>query len=641
MIITPKGKTNFSRRKFLRLLLLLLFLFSFSLLFATKKCPKCGFVNPDKNKICEKCGNPLIRRIQIPLVVGKDKEEAIKILESKNFSIRIEEIPSEESLGKVLRQSPVGSVECNTGSRIKVTIWVGVPPTIPKWVRKIMTYEGWPVEGKGMAGILIGDSINSVTSTLGEPTQQEENFFLYQWENEELKISFREGRVDTLAIKISPFLREKLNTPISLIQEALREKEPEEEDSIKKVYFQNGIVFIFSSDKLDTLIELKVFAPRKEPFWITTLKKYGINLTSLSVGLLGIGMYSDSITILLGKPNKNISNTLIYEYLDNYLQFSIVGDEIDTITISLTQELLDSMPIPKTMEEINHSYSKATISNDTEMIYPDLGFNLKFNEMGFLKDIKLYQKKYYNMVLIPAGKFILGTSQKDIRKIQERYPKWKDEYFVDETPQRIISLTYSYYIDKYEVTNRQFQKFVKATGYEVKGDWKFEPGKENYPAVGVTWEDANAYAEWVGKRLPTEIEWEKAARCSLGIWFPWGNDFYDAPNFANYDSSRIGRLIPVDSLEGGKSPYGVFNMAGNAMEWCANPYDADYYKWLPKIDPKGTEGIKSDTFISVRGGSFLSSLFGIRCSYRYYFKKDISRGDLGFRCVKDIKGEEK
>lgn len=168
--------------------------------------------------------------------------------------------------------------------------------------------------------------------------------------------------------------------------------------------------------------------------------------------------------------------------------------------------------------------------------------------------------KKENMVLVPAGEFTMGG----------------DRRF--EPEEKIVFLD-AFYIDKYEVTNRDYKVFVDATGRTAPRYWldgTYPPGMDNYPAYEVTWQDAQAYAIWVGKRLPTDQEWEKAARGTDGRLYPWGNEF-DAKKCNSYESkdrsSGYGpdSLDPVDSHPEGKSPYGCHNMTGNVWEWTSSP----------------------------------------------------------------------
>jgi len=242
------------------------------------------------------------------------------------------------------------------------------------------------------------------------------------------------------------------------------------------------------------------------------------------------------------------------------------------------------------------------------------------------------------MVLIPAGEFPMGSKESEGDK--------------DEHPQHTVYLP-AYYIDKYEVTNAQYYQFWLADGGEKSkhapasygnaysiGDWpEVAKTKPNYPVVGVSWFDAQAYCEWAKKRLPTEAEWEKAARGADSRTWPWGNDFNENINDKNKHSNRWdgddgydNTIAPVGSYPTGVSTYGVYDMAGNVWEWVADWYDKDYYSHSAKNNPKGPDKGKLRI---VRGGSWRNREYTQKCANRYYCYPDIWGNTLGFRCVKD------
>lgn len=237
------------------------------------------------------------------------------------------------------------------------------------------------------------------------------------------------------------------------------------------------------------------------------------------------------------------------------------------------------------------------------------------------------------MVLVPAGEFTMGTDD----------PNAPD----DQRPARKVNVD-AFYIDKHEVTNAQFQEFILADGYKTRKYWTKEGWdfiqKERYlyidiarvpyriesplgfdrnivstepdhPVIGVSWYEASAYAKWAGKRLPTEAEWEKAARGTDARLYPWGNkfDFSKLNYFPTYK-----KLSPVGSYPEGASSYGVLDMAGSVAEWCA-------------------DSLQDGNIKVVRGGNWSSIRKNLRCpsrvkkspSYRYY--------TVGFRCTKSIK----
>lgn len=225
-----------------------------------------------------------------------------------------------------------------------------------------------------------------------------------------------------------------------------------------------------------------------------------------------------------------------------------------------------------------------------------------------------------DMVRIPRGEFVMGSSD-----------------HMDETPHRVV--LDSYFIDKYEVSNAQFGGFMKATGHAAPAYWD-DPrlNKPNQPVVGVNWYDAKAFCEWKGKRLPTEAEWERAAKGPEGDrHYPWGHKL--TPQHANY-GQKVGRTKPVDAYPQGVSGFGVYNMAGNVFEWVSDWYQRDYYKESLALNPQGPrEGYNwanQGPVKALRGGSWLAPETSLHTSHRFWNQpENNSYGvGLGFRCAK-------
>jgi len=254
------------------------------------------------------------------------------------------------------------------------------------------------------------------------------------------------------------------------------------------------------------------------------------------------------------------------------------------------------------------------------------------------------------MVYVPAGEFSMGSAAGE-RGSQS-----------NEKPQHVVYLD-AYWVDRTEVTTAQFRRFVQATGYvtaaerqgwayawvesakswqEVRGaDWRhpFGPGSEardDHPVVQVSWTDAAAYCAWAGAALPTEAQWEKAARGTDGRLYPWGNEF-DGTR-VNYGDSVYGGdsidgfrfTAPVGSYPQGASPYGALDMAGNVWEWTADRYGAGYYASSPQRNPAGPERGGSRV---LRGGSWNHESSGMRSAYRLEAPGTTLVDNFGFRCV--------
>ncbi len=246
------------------------------------------------------------------------------------------------------------------------------------------------------------------------------------------------------------------------------------------------------------------------------------------------------------------------------------------------------------------------------------------------------------MINIPEGEFLMGDNN-GAR---------------NQRPEHTIRLD-SYYIDQFEVTMERYQKFLDETNHDLPPLWDDFAASENAkdrPAVGMAWDSARAYCAWTGKRLPTEAEWEKAARGADGRRYPWGHmqPFVDIARYnlgttgwvsyevtlASVTSGVSGMSIRHGLTQGTKSPYGLYHMAGNASEWVADWYDRTYYEESAERNPTGPKEGERKIY---RGGSWEDPPKWLAVTTRRSAEPDfpIDANDLtiGFRCAMDAKGK--
>ncbi len=215
------------------------------------------------------------------------------------------------------------------------------------------------------------------------------------------------------------------------------------------------------------------------------------------------------------------------------------------------------------------------------------------------------------MVLVPAGYFLMGSEEGD----KDEQPRHK--VYVD-----------AFYIDTSEVTCARYKRFLEDTGYTPHQLWITEYDRPKDPVVGVSWYDASAFARWAGKRLPTEAEWEKAARGGLAEKkYPWGDEIDRGK--ANYNSFGT---TPVKSYE--PNECGLYDMAGNVWEWCRDWYSKDYYDTTPHKNPHGP---MLGEIKVVRGGAWYNNESALRVSNRHKSYPSVGSFNTGFRCVKSVK----
>jgi formylglycine-generating enzyme required for sulfatase activity len=278
-------------------------------------------------------------------------------------------------------------------------------------------------------------------------------------------------------------------------------------------------------------------------------------------------------------------------------------------------------------------------------------------------DVWVNPRDGMEMVYIAPGKFILGTSDAHIDRWPKERPEDRREWLKIEQPLKLeqpqcrVNLP-GYWIGRTEVTNAQYLRFVQATGHRAPDHWKgaqIPPRLENSPVVFVDWQDAHAYCKWAGGRLPSELEWEKAARGTDGRIFPWGNQWdakrcrnfelitgktYPSPDawgvamrqwLRSHDPVREGPTA-VGSYSAGASPYGCMDMAGNVWEWCADWFDGGAYEGYAKGDLTPP---RSGTHRVLRGGSWYEVLpHYFRCANRYWNIPRPRNYLFGFRCAR-------
>ena len=241
-----------------------------------------------------------------------------------------------------------------------------------------------------------------------------------------------------------------------------------------------------------------------------------------------------------------------------------------------------------------------------------------------------------NLILIPAGTFTMGSERRA----------------ADEKPMHKVYLD-AYYIGKYEVTNAEYYAFWVSDASRRHtpenfahlpdiGEWPARAKQfPNHPIVGVSWHDAKAYAEWRGMRLPTEAEWEKAARGYTDRTWPWGNAMEPYANTSAAEDGYENQLAPVGSFPRGKSYYGALDMAGNVWEWTADWYSDVYYWRSLQANDNASRSAKRNppgpdvgSWRVIRGGSYIDALPRCSTTFRFYLYPRLKTSFVGFRLAK-------
>jgi len=244
------------------------------------------------------------------------------------------------------------------------------------------------------------------------------------------------------------------------------------------------------------------------------------------------------------------------------------------------------------------------------------------------------------MRLVPAGEFSMGSDADDaLSECQKYIIDCQRNWFIDEEPLHTVYLD-TFYMDEYEVTNAMYAACVKAgactpphaDSSATRDSYYGNEAFDNYPVIAVDWNQAKTYCEWRGARLPTEAEWEKAARGLDGRIYPWGNraPTCSLANFEPFDGNEcVGDTSAVGSYPQVVSPYGIYDLAGNVWEWVADWYDEHYYANSPYRNPSGPE---SGKYRVLRGGSWKHNEINLRASLRLGSEPDYWLSYLGFRC---------
>ncbi len=228
-----------------------------------------------------------------------------------------------------------------------------------------------------------------------------------------------------------------------------------------------------------------------------------------------------------------------------------------------------------------------------------------------------------NRVLIPAGEFMMGRS----KSTRDDNTKMRPIVLLDDRPYHKVSLD-AFWLDKTEVTNAAYAKFLAAATRKAPYHWvngKVPAGEETFPVYNVDWDDASAYCAWSGGRLPTEAEWERAARSGReGLNYPWG-DKIDA-KLARYGTQSG----PGPVAQFPANDFGLFDMAGGVSEWCRDWFDREYYKASPAANPQGPE---TGVYKVIRGGAWSDSGPRVTVFFRNWVRTTQKTPNLGFRCA--------
>ncbi len=317
--------------------------------------------------------------------------------------------------------------------------------------------------------------------------------------------------------------------------------------------------------------------------------------------------------------NPHPADKSIRQSLNAYLTWDILDPELENAVYTIYLEANNEHPsvvIADGLSELH--FDPATFLEDTQYYWQVVatapaGKRFESSVWTFRTDYFPYPPEVDSMVRVPAGEFQMGCDADN-----SGY-----QCFSNQVPLHAVYLD-AFEIDKFEVTNKQYRACVEAgicnlprkTNSRTRSSYFYNPEYDYYPVIFVSNWDARAYCGWVGKRLPTEAEWEKASRGAIDIrpW-PWGDDPFDCSR-ANHNCLADTDTDRVDRYPAGQSPYGVMNISGNVWEWVQDYYDDNYYKTSPYYNPVNTVQTQRYPFFSVRGGCFRNSWWYLRSSHR-------------------------
>lgn len=422
-------------------------------------------------------------------------------------------------------------------------------------------------------------------------------------------------------------------------------------DSVEKVLFKT--LAINPEDRYKTMGELKEALEKVKGKKATVQKPLITNVASVETN--ENAQTFDSLETQTNANKKQMNKKLII-FSGGFVFLIMLGfgfsktlkkndlaviDSTDTPVFTQTNISMDTITASPTAKLIS-TEAKTLTFTPTIVITPTLTETLIMTStttsssvLGIGSTI-IREKDGMEMVYVPEGEFIMGSI----------YNSYVPIYIFSRDPNHKIYLE-DFFIDKYEVNNGQYAEFLNKNGNQIEsdsywfdsingenkiifenGEWKALDEYYNHPVAEINWYGAQSYCEWVGGKLPTEAQWEKAARGNDGRVFPWGNNIDS--NYLNYKYSYIGDTTQVGNYPLGKSYYGAMDMAGNVWEWVDDWFESDYYKNSPYENPLGP--ITGDKK-GVRGGSWNNIEMLVLSTGRYSFIPNTSTKFIGFRCA--------